>query len=130
MMYSPDDIDAAQWTLTYGEARTRASASEYLDNILSGQIRRMVMPIVDDLPEEERVRRANVLIKSRRRDAEERHHARAPRIHHPAEQWAEKGRHQEAEREHARRDAALESLEFPQKPFRPGQRDMAAGVTV
>ncbi|MCW5649433.1 MAG: ATP-dependent DNA helicase [Ramlibacter sp.] len=26
------------------------------------------------------------------------------------------------------RDAALESLDFPQKPFRPGQRDMAAGV--
>lgn len=28
----------------------------------------------------------------------------------------------------ARRDAALEALDFPQKPFRPGQRDMAAGV--
>ncbi|MGE0497828.1 MAG: ATP-dependent DNA helicase [Ramlibacter sp.] len=26
------------------------------------------------------------------------------------------------------RDAALQALEFPQKPFRPGQRDMAAGV--
>ena len=27
-----------------------------------------------------------------------------------------------------RRDAALEQLEFPQKPFRPGQRDLASGV--
>jgi HEAT repeat protein len=71
MIYPPDDIDAADWTLTYGEPRTRASASEYLDNILSGPIRRMVMPIVDDLPEEERVRRGNVLIRSRRRDVEE-----------------------------------------------------------
>jgi CRP-like cAMP-binding protein len=71
MIYAPDDIDAAEWTLTHGEARTRASASEYLDNILSGPIRRMVMPIVDDLPEEERVRRGNVLIKSRKRDVEE-----------------------------------------------------------
>jgi HEAT repeat protein/CRP-like cAMP-binding protein len=71
MIYPPDDIDAAQWTLTYGEPRTRASASEYLDNILSGPIRRMVMPIIEDLPEDERVRRANVLIKSRKRDVEE-----------------------------------------------------------
>lgn len=28
----------------------------------------------------------------------------------------------------ARRDAALGALEFPQKPFRPGQRELAAGV--
>jgi DNA excision repair protein ERCC-2 len=28
----------------------------------------------------------------------------------------------------ARRDAALDALAFPQMPFRPGQRDMAAGV--
>ncbi len=28
----------------------------------------------------------------------------------------------------ARRDAALEAMAFPQMPFRPGQRDMAAGV--
>jgi DNA excision repair protein ERCC-2 len=28
----------------------------------------------------------------------------------------------------AQRDAALEALAFPQMPFRPGQRDMAAGV--
>ena len=71
LVHPPDDIDAAEWTLTHGESRTRASASEYLDNILSGTMRRMVMPIVDDLPEEERVRRGNVLIRSRRRDVEE-----------------------------------------------------------
>src|SRR5688500_5222826 len=71
MIYPPDDIDAAEWTLAHGESRTRASASEYLDNILSGPIRRMVMPIIDDLPEDERVRRANVLIRSRKRDVEE-----------------------------------------------------------
>jgi CRP-like cAMP-binding protein len=34
-------------------------------------IRKMVMPIVEDLPEEERVRRANVLLRTRPRDVEE-----------------------------------------------------------
>jgi DNA excision repair protein ERCC-2 len=37
--------------------------------------------------------------------------------------WAQ----QEAQHR-ARRDAALDALTFPQMPFRPGQRDMAAGV--
>ena len=71
LIYPYGDISAAEWTLTHGEARTRASASEYLDNILTGTIRKLVMPIVDDLPLEERVRRANVLIRSRPRDVEE-----------------------------------------------------------
>lgn len=71
LIYPPGDIAAAEWTLNYGEPRNRASASEYLDNILTGMIRKMVMPIVEDLPQEERVRRANVLIRTRPRDVEE-----------------------------------------------------------
>lgn len=71
LIYPPGDIAAAEWTLTHGEPRTRASASEYLDNIFAGRIRKMVMPIVEDLPEDERVRRANVLIRNRPRDVEE-----------------------------------------------------------
>jgi AAA family ATP:ADP antiporter len=71
LIYPPADIAAAEWTLTYGEPRTRASASEYLDNLFTGRIRKMVMPIVEDLPEDERVRRANVLIRTRPRDLEE-----------------------------------------------------------
>jgi ATP:ADP antiporter, AAA family len=71
LIYPPDDIGAAQWTLAYGDSRNRASASEYLDNLLSGPIRKMVMPVVEDLPIEEKVRRGNVLISTRRRDVEE-----------------------------------------------------------
>jgi CRP-like cAMP-binding protein len=71
LIYPPDDIAAAQWTLSYGDARNRASASEYLDNLLSGPIRKMVMPVVEDLPIEEQVRRGNVLIRTRPRDVEE-----------------------------------------------------------
>jgi len=71
LVYPPGDIAAAEWTLNYGESRNRASASEYLDNILTGMIRKMVMPIVEELPQDERVRRANVLIRTRPRDVEE-----------------------------------------------------------
>ena len=71
LVYPADDIRAAEWTLTRGDGRTRASASEYLDNLLTGQVRKFVLPIVEDLPAEERVRQGNVLIGSRRRDVEE-----------------------------------------------------------
>jgi len=71
LTYAAEDIAAAEWTLTHGEPRTRASASEYLDNLLTGQVRKMVLPVVEDLPADERVGRGNVLIGSRRRDVEE-----------------------------------------------------------
>lgn len=71
LIYPPGDIAAAEWTLSHGDPRTRASASEYLDNILTGTVRKMVMPIVEDLPADERVRRANVLLRTRPRDVEE-----------------------------------------------------------
>ncbi len=35
LLYPPADIDAARYTLEHGDARSRSSASEYLDNILS-----------------------------------------------------------------------------------------------
>ena len=49
----------------------RASASEYLDNILTGQLRKRIMPVLEELPLDEKVRRGNVLVKSRPRDVEE-----------------------------------------------------------
>ena len=71
LIYPWRDIGAAQWTLAHGDARSRASASEYLDNILTGQLRKRIMPVLEDLPPEERVRRGNVLLKTRPRDVEE-----------------------------------------------------------
>src|SRR3954470_4494709 len=71
LIYPWRDICAAQWTLSHGDARSRASASEYLDNILTGQLRRRIMPVLEDLPLEERVKRGNVLLKTRPRDVEE-----------------------------------------------------------
>jgi AAA family ATP:ADP antiporter len=71
LIYPWKDIVAAEWTLQHGDTRSRASASEYLDNILSGNLRKRIMPLLEDLPREEKVRRGNVLIKSRPRDPEE-----------------------------------------------------------
>ena len=70
LIYPWRDIGAAQWTLAHGDARSRASASEYLDNILTGQLRKRIMPVLEDLPADERVRRGNVLLKTRPRDQE------------------------------------------------------------
>ncbi len=71
LIYPWRDIDAAEWTMRNGEPRARASASEYLDNVLTGQLRRQIMPILEDLPLDEKVRRGNVLLKTRPRDVEE-----------------------------------------------------------
>ena len=71
LIYPWKDIAAARWTLEHGVGRAKASASEYLDNILSGPLRKQVMPMLEDMPREEKVRRANVILRTRPRDAEE-----------------------------------------------------------
>jgi ATP/ADP translocase/HEAT repeat protein/CRP-like cAMP-binding protein len=71
LIYPWRDILAAQWTLSHGDPRSRANASEYLDNLLTGQVRKRLMPVLEDMPLEERVRRGNVLQKTRPRDVEE-----------------------------------------------------------
>ncbi len=71
LIYPWKDIVAARWTLEHGDQRQRASASEYLDNILSGALRRLVVPVLEDMPVSEKVRRGNVLLKTRPRDVEE-----------------------------------------------------------
>ncbi len=71
LIYPWRDIGAAQWTLAHGDGRSRASASEYLDNILTGQLRKRIIPVLEDLPTEDRVRRGNVLLKTRPRDMED-----------------------------------------------------------
>jgi ATP:ADP antiporter, AAA family len=65
------DIAAARWALERGDNRVRASAAEYLDNLLKGDLRKRIMPVLEDLPIDERVRKANVLLRSRVRDLEE-----------------------------------------------------------
>lgn len=71
LLYSGRDIDAARWALEHGEARARASAVEYLDNVLASPMRRLVLPVIEPLPREELLRRAYVQLRSRPRSTEE-----------------------------------------------------------
>ena len=65
------DISAAWFALEHGDARRRASASEYLDNVLSGALRKRVLLMIDDMPQDERVRRTNVMFRTRARSPED-----------------------------------------------------------
>jgi CRP-like cAMP-binding protein/HEAT repeat protein len=71
LLYSYDDVRAARQAIEAGEARRRAAAVEYLDNLLSGAIRKRVMPILEDAPIDQRVRHANVILKTRQRDLDD-----------------------------------------------------------
>ena len=71
LLYPWKDIAAARWAIERGDARARASAFEYLDNILATQLRSRLMPVLEDMPLDDKVRRANVVLKTRPRDVEE-----------------------------------------------------------
>ncbi len=71
LVYPWKDIAAARWAIDHGDARASASASEYLDNLLTGPLRKRVLPVLEELPIDEKVRKANLFLRSRQRDAEE-----------------------------------------------------------
>jgi ATP:ADP antiporter, AAA family len=71
LVHPPADVHAVQAALRQGDARARASAAEYFDNLLKGDIRRRVMLLVEDMPADERIRKGNVLYKTRVRDVED-----------------------------------------------------------
>ncbi len=70
LVYPWQDILAARDTLRRGDSRSRASALEYLDNLLTGPLRKQILPVLEDQPIEDKVRRGNVLLKTRPRDVE------------------------------------------------------------
>ena len=65
LIYPWKDIVAARYTIEHGDGRKRAAAIEYIDNLVGGAIRKNVMPIIDDCPIEEKVRRAHLIVKTR-----------------------------------------------------------------
>ena len=50
LIYPWKDIAAARWTLEHGDSRGRASALEYLDNLLTGPVRKRVLPVLEEVP--------------------------------------------------------------------------------
>ena len=71
LLYSSEDINAVRAALTTSDSRLRSGALEYLDNLLESAIRRRVMLLVEDMPAPERVRKGNVIFKTRGRDVED-----------------------------------------------------------
>jgi HEAT repeat protein len=65
VVYERKDVHAARFAIQRGDARARASAVEFLDNTLSGPLRKSILPIIDEMPLKERVRKGNVLAKTR-----------------------------------------------------------------
>jgi len=71
LIYPWKDVAAARYTIEYSHGRTRAGAIEYLDNLLGGAVRKHVMPIIEDSSMEEKVRCANLVLRSRPRNLED-----------------------------------------------------------
>ena len=70
LLYPWKDVAAARWSIEHGDNRARANALEYLDNVLSAQLRHRVLPVLEEMPLKEKVRRGNVFLKTRPRDVE------------------------------------------------------------
>jgi AAA family ATP:ADP antiporter len=71
LIYPWKEIDAARHFIALGDRRARAGALEYLDNLLTGVMRKRVMPILENTSLEEKVRHANSVLKTRPRDLED-----------------------------------------------------------
>jgi AAA family ATP:ADP antiporter len=71
LVYERKDLRAARIAIERGDVRARASAIEFLDNTLSGQLRKMALPVIEDIPLTEKVRKGNVFLKNRVRGVEE-----------------------------------------------------------
>ena len=64
------DIAAARWSIENGTARERASALEYLDNVLSSKLRGTLVSALEEAPLEEKAKRGNALLKTQPRSLE------------------------------------------------------------
>lgn len=71
LVHPPTDIGAVRHAINDGDAKVRSRAIEYLDNLLEGDVRRRVMLLVDEMPIEERIRKGNVIYRTRVRDVED-----------------------------------------------------------
>ncbi len=71
LLYSPRDIRAAYHTMRSERPELRAHALEYLENLLDGEVRRLVFTVIDDLPPAERIRRAERLFHLATADADD-----------------------------------------------------------
>jgi AAA family ATP:ADP antiporter len=48
LLYPWKDIEAARWATVHGDSRSRSGALEYLDNLLTGALRKRLMPVLEE----------------------------------------------------------------------------------
>jgi AAA family ATP:ADP antiporter len=68
LLHGIDEVAGIRHAVEGTDQKRRAGALEYLDNVLKGTVRARVMPLVDDRPMAEKVRHANLVLKTRPRD--------------------------------------------------------------
>jgi AAA family ATP:ADP antiporter len=71
LIHTPSDISAVRHALKDPDVKVRSRAIEYLDNLLEGDTRKRVTLLVDEMPIEERIRKGNVIYRTRTRDVED-----------------------------------------------------------
>ena len=71
LLHPPSEIRSARRGLSRGRRDHRAHALEFLDNLLSGDLRQKVFAVIDDLPRDERLRCARRLFGLASSDAEQ-----------------------------------------------------------
>ena len=71
LIHTPSDIAAVRHSLNDRDPKVRSRGIEYLDNLLAGDVRKRVMMLVEDMPADERIRKGNVLYRTRVRDVED-----------------------------------------------------------
>jgi ATP/ADP translocase/HEAT repeat protein len=62
MIYPPEDIRSATTALRSGNRAKQAQAIEFLDNLLTGDVKRHVFPLFDDAPAAERFKKLLALL--------------------------------------------------------------------
>lgn len=65
------DVSAARWAIERGDVKARSSALEFLDNLLTGNVRKRALPVLEDTPLDEKVKRGNALLSTRPRSVED-----------------------------------------------------------
>ena len=71
ILHEVGDVAAARRAIEGGDARRRARALEYLDNVLPGNVRKRILPLIDETPLSAKVEHANVVLGTRPRDLDD-----------------------------------------------------------
>jgi ATP/ADP translocase/CRP-like cAMP-binding protein/HEAT repeat protein len=71
LIASQSDVSAVRHALKDPDVRVRSRGIEFLDNLLAGEVRKRVMVLVDEMPIDERIRKGNVIYRTRTRDVED-----------------------------------------------------------